>query len=276
MIITENQTNKVYLAEGLIHYKHVYNNLVVALSQEQIQVEILPRTRSKKHIWARDYMPVQLSKDRFLLYEYLPDYLQEDNQYYPDYEGIVGDLHLNCDATFIILDGGNMVKCGDKVIMTDKIFQENPKWVKHALVDKLEELLNATVVLIPWDRYDIYGHADGMVQYISDERVLLNNYADIDMSLRERLIKALEPHFYIEELVFGTPRSGKLSWAYLNFLRVKNCVFVPGLHAKEDPLALEHIQNFFPDCKVIQIQGCEELAREGGALHCVSWNIKGD
>lgn len=275
-MIQDSQTNKVYLAEGLIHYKQVFNNLILALSQEQIQVEILPRTRSKKHIWARDYMPIQLSKDKFLFYEYLPDYLQDDELFIPDYEGIVNDLHLKCDATFIVLDGGNIVKCEDKVIMTDKIFQENPKWVKHALINKLEKLMKATVVLIPWDRYDIYGHADGMVRYISDDRVLLNNYADIDAGLCKRLIKALEPHFFIEKLEYGTPRCGKLSWAYLNFLHVKNCVFVPGLHAKEDQLAFEQIQHFYPDCNVIQIQGCEDLAREGGALNCISWNIKAD
>ena len=42
------------------------------------------------------------------------------------------------------------------------------------------------------------------------------------------------------------------------------------------PLALQQIRQFYPDCKVIQVQGCEELARDGGALHCVTWNVLAD
>lgn len=50
----------------------------------------------------------------------------------------------------------------------------------------------------------------------------------------------------------------------------------PGLHTKEDPLALQQIRQHYPDCKIIQVQGCEELARDGGALHCVTWNVLAD
>ena len=115
-----------------------------------------------------------------------------------------------------------------------------------------------------------------MVQWIEGNRVLMNNYVNTDPGFRKRLLEALTPHFVVEELEFNTPRLNKLSWAYLNFLRVKNYIFLPGLHAKEDPQALQQIQQFYPDCKVIQVQGCEELARDGGALHCITWNIETD
>lgn len=105
-----------------------------------------------------------------------------------------------------------------------------------------------------------------MVQWIEGNRVLMNNYINTDPGFRKRLLEALTPHFTVEELEFNTPRLNKLSWAYLNFLRIKNTIFVPGLHTKEDPLALQQIQQFYPDCKVIQVQGCEELARDGGEI----------
>ena len=275
-MIQDYQTNMVYLAHGLSHYVSVCRNLLEALHREKIHAEFLPYTSSYKHVWARDYMPIQLSKDKFLNYLYYPDYLKDEQDYIPDFPSIVKDMHLDCVVSNIVLDGGNVVKCGNKVIMTDKIFQENPKYYKHALIDELEKLLGAQIVLIPWDRYEIFGHADGMVRFISRDCVLLNNYADLDPRLRSRLLQALEPYFYVEELLYDTPRCSRLSWAYLNFLRVKNTIFVPGLHTKEDSLALQQIQQFYPDCKVIQVQGCEELARDGGALHCVTWNILAD
>lgn len=273
-MIQDYQTDKVFLAGGLKHYMPLYRNLLEALSAEDISVSTIPRTGSAKHVWARDYMPIQLSMDNYMLYLYSPDYLLNDQDYIPDYPSIVRDMHLNCVTTDIVLDGGNVVKCGNKVIMTDKIFQENPKYDKHALLDELEQQMDAQIVLIPWDRYEMFGHADGMVRFISHDCVLLNNYADFDPSLRSRLLKALEPHFNVEELHYGAPRCCRLSWAYLNFLQVKGCIFVPGLRVKEDKLAIEQIQDYYPDHKVIRIDNCLDLIRDGGALNCISWSIE--
>lgn len=69
-MIQDYQTNMVYLAEGLKYYKPVYTNLLKALEKEGIPYRFLPRTKSKKHIWARDYMPIQLEKDKFLEHEW--------------------------------------------------------------------------------------------------------------------------------------------------------------------------------------------------------------
>ena len=75
--------------------------------------------------------------------------------------------------------------------MTDKIFKENPRYSREALVDELENLFFAELVIIPWDRYEMYGHADGMVRWIDGDRVLMNNYFDFDPSFRKKLVEAL-------------------------------------------------------------------------------------
>ena len=275
-MIIDSQTNMVYLAEGLSYYEEAYRNLLYALNREHIHTETLSRTKSHKHVWVRDFMPIQLDKNSFLLYKYQPDYLEDDEDYIPNYKAIVRNLKLEHKTTSIIIDGGNVVKCGDKVIMTDKIFCDNIWLNDFALIAELEELMEAQLVIIPWDRFEIFGHADGMVRYISGNRVLLNNYVNFDLWLRDDLFEVLSSHFTVEQLEFHTPKCNKLSWAYLNFLQTKNCIFVPGLHAKEDPLAVKQIQMYYPDYKVIQIQGCEHLAKDGGALNCISWNILAD
>ena len=33
--------------------------------------------KGTKDIWCRDYMPIQIQKDRFVFYRYTPDYLQD-------------------------------------------------------------------------------------------------------------------------------------------------------------------------------------------------------
>ena len=76
------------------------------------------------------------------------------------------------------------------------------------------------------------------------------------------------------ELHYDMPRPSKQSWAYLNFLQVNNCIFVPGLNLREDEIAIEQIQGYYPHHKVVLVPDCLSLVRDGGALNCISWNIK--
>lgn len=272
-MICDYQTNKVYLAEGIKGYPKVAENLLMALCDEGIDTDYLPQTKSKKHVWARDYMPIQLEEGRFLKYVYRPDYLKNDKDYIPNYAGMIRKLGLNCKPTSLVIDGGNVVKWDDAVIMTDKALKENPGYDEYGLRFRLEELFETDVVFIPWDRYEMFGHADGMVRFIDRRTVLLNNYLDFDRSLRERIIRALDGHFEVKELQYDTPRCSKYSWAYLNFLQVAGRIFVPGLGIAEDRLAVQQIQRFYPEHKVMLVPDCLELVRDGGALNCVTWTI---
>ena len=198
-MICDKETNKVFLSKGLMHYGRVLERILAKLSGWNIETQFLPQADSRKHIWARDYMPIQLEKDKFLIYRYTPDYLKGFEDFIPDYPSICKSLQLSCVTTDIVLDGGNIVKCGDKVIMTDKIIQENPTKFYRNMIAELENHFQAQIVLIPWDRYEKYGHADGMVRWIDGNRVLLNNYADFDPGLRKELKKTLSEHFTVEE-----------------------------------------------------------------------------
>lgn len=273
-MICDDQTNSVFLAEGIKGYPRVAEKLLWALFSEGVQTDYLPLTTSRKHVWARDYMPVQVAGDRFVQYVYDPDYLKKDREYIPRYGAISRRLELPCEQTRLVLDGGNIVKGPRSVIMTDKVLRENAIFKESYVISQLERLFECRVCLIPWDRYDIFGHADGMVRFIDRDTVLLNNYADIDRDLRRRLLESLRwDGFSVEELHYDLPRPSKQSWAYLNYLRVKNCIFVPGLGLDEDEKALEQIGRFYPDCTVVPVPGCQDLVRDGGALNCISWNI---
>lgn len=274
-MINDYQTNIVYLAEGIRHYRPMAVNLMNQLLSENIEVRFLRHTDSSKHVWARDYMPIQIDVDRFVQYCYAPDYLKDDPEYIPPYETICRGLHLSCKKTDLVIDGGNVVRCGRRIIMTDKVFKENPSYSENRLLELLEEAFECEICLIPWDRYEMFGHADGMVRSIGNDTVLINNYADIDIDLRYNLRRALEKKgFRVRELHYDQPRGSRFSWAYLNFLQVKNRIFVPGLGIREDALALEQIQQFYPDHKVIQVRDCQNLVRDGGALNCISWTVK--
>ena len=272
MIINFN-TNKVYLAKGMTSGKYVdaTGNLLGMLHNRKVHWGFLPLTASSFHIWTRDYMPVQVSKNKFVHFNYSPDYLKCYPEYKPDTSAILSELGLKVIDSDIILDGGNVISCGNKVIMTEKIFRENPHYNHVVLINTLSQLLEAEIVLIPEDYYDEYGHADGMVRYMGEGRVLLNNYCDFDKALRKRLLAALGPHFDITELHYGTYTDS--SWAYINFLHVDHHIFIPMMNDKLGEVAFRQIADAFPKCKCHPVYHCESIVREGGALNCSSWNI---
>ena len=272
-MIANFETNKVLIAKGLTspNYVEATRLLLDVLHSLNIEWSFLHHTSSPFHIWARDYMPIQVNKEKFVRFNYSPDYLKDSPEYKPDTSAILSDLGIQVIDSDIIVDGGNVISCGDKVIMTDKIIRENPHYRPNTLIDTLSQLMEAEIVLIPEDKYDEYGHADGIVRYMGNYSLLLNNYCDFDKMLRKKLMSALSPHFEIVELHYDAFTDK--SWAYLNFLHVGQHIFVPMLEDKLTRIAFEQIAEAYPECECHPIWECDNIIREGGALNCCTWNI---
>lgn len=56
--------------------------------------------------------------------------------------------------------------------------------------------------------------------------------------------------------------------------KIGKLVLVPQLGIDEDKQALEQIQNYLSDCKVVGVPDSNEAVSKGGALNCISWNVK--
>jgi agmatine/peptidylarginine deiminase len=258
----------IYFSEYIIAYK-CWNNIREALEVHGVSFGLLKNT---KDIWARDYMPAHSAIHTYVSYKYNPDYLQECKEYITD--NIRDVFDFSKDSLFdldLVIDGGNIIVCGDKVIMTDKIFVENPKKSKEQIIELIEKAFSAKLIIIPWDKEEKFGHADGMVRYVSKDHVLINNYKDIDPDLRQRILDALSPYFSkISELEYGSAQRVN-SWAHINYLQVNDLIFVPQLEIPSDELALEQISHIFPDSTIIPVE-VKGIVKKGGALNCVTWN----
>jgi agmatine/peptidylarginine deiminase len=173
----------------------------------------------------------------------------------------------------LVIDGGNVVKCGDKVVMMDKVFLENKDKTSQEVQHLLEESFQCEIVFLPWDRNEKYGHSDGIIHYLGNNRVLMTNYDDFDKDFACEYLRILENHFDVTTLKYNVNRKHERSWSYINFLQIGNLVLVPQLGITEDEQALEQISVAIPDCDVVGIPALEAV-RRGGALNCISWNIK--
>jgi len=184
-------------------------------------------------------------------------------------------MNYSVDSMDIILDGGNVVKCGDTIVMTDKVFLENPDKSRLEVERILHDKLQSEILFLPWDDKEEYGHSDGMVHYAGDGRVLVPSfYYDFYPDFAIVIEKKLEKKFDIIRLKMDVKRKHRTNWAYINFLQTEKLIMVPKLgFEEEDALVIEQISQVYPGIEVIGIPSIEAV-RKGGALNCISWNVK--
>ena len=275
-MIIDNLTNTVFLSNYLEEEcPALYASLTKVLNDNDIDFKILGNT---KDYWCRDYMPIQTDANRFVSYNYNPDYLVNNNEIEyitkarnvknVDFLRKAEKVNLN-----LTIDGGNVVKCGNKIVMTDKVFVENKDKSPEEVLRLLEKAFRCEVIFLPWDREETYGHSDGIVHYLGDNRVLLTNYEDFDKAFAQEYRLILEKYFEVITLKYNVKEPNENSWAYINFLQVGSLVLVPQLGIPEDEQALQQIQAALPQCKVEGVPALEAV-RNGGALNCVSWNVR--
>lgn len=280
-MISDRETNTIYFSEKLkTDFSKTCDQIIDVLQLKGITPIFLQNT---KDIWARDYMPIQVSKDKFIEYRYDPDYLQgtaKNRRELKTYPDIVCDaIKLSTIKTDIILDGGNVVKSKNAIILTDKVVIENSRnYNKHQLLNKLHEFFEVSkVVLIPWDLECDFGHADGMLRFINEDTVLISGfYETADKALKESILKSLKKSHLKCEWLRVSAKEREKNIAYINFLQTKDLILIPKMKVVEDDKAFEQISKYYPDyaenSKIAQVD-MTEIVKFDGALNCISWTI---
>ncbi|MBR4491044.1 MAG: agmatine deiminase family protein, partial [Bacteroidales bacterium] len=230
---TDSLTNTVYFS-GMLPEKCPQLNAQIteALQKHGIPYSYLSET---KDIWCRDFMPIQVEEERLVFYKYTPDYLQ-DTAYHrrlqtdPEKVFLAEENHFGGMLKFrkdidLVLDGGNVVKCGDTVVMTDKIFVENKDKSTAEVERILRDAFRCDILFLPWDG-ERYGHSDGIVHYVGDGKILLTNYQDFSRHYYYRFRKVLDKKFEVITLKYKVKRHRERSWCYINFLQIGKLVLV--------------------------------------------------
>jgi agmatine/peptidylarginine deiminase len=285
-MISDSRTNTIYFSDLLRtdkKYNETFNDLHKVLTACGMQYDFLNKT---KDIWARDYMPIQVSKDKFVEFRFDPDYLQgteterRELKTYPDM--VCDDLGIKTVKSDIILDGGNVIKSDNAVILTEKILLENWRtYNENELIRQLEILFETDkIIIIPKDPGEMYGHSDGAVRFIDNDTVLINwYYRTFDEYFRKSLLDSItEKGLKYEWMDLGLDgdEANGYNWAYINFLQTEDLILVPKMGIKEDDIAFSQICKFYKSYadrgKIIQVDSRQVVENEG-ALNCISWTI---
>lgn len=279
-MVVDSDTNVVFVADTLERqFPDVYRGLASILNDHAIPLETIPGTRQ---VWCRDYMPVQVGEDQFVQFRYEPDYLT--GRYRPlRADGEIGPKLpwlRACRRSGVVLDGGNVVGRGDRAIVTDKVFRENPGRSRKDVADELRcELELAKLIVVPGEPDDPIGHSDGMACWLGERSVLVNDYSTISQEFRHRIHRSFGQHQVdLIKLPYDPQAGGRdgmptAAGNWINFLRVHHLLIVPVFGLRGDERALGILRDAHPGFAVEAVE-CRDLAEEGGSIHCVTWQAK--
>lgn len=286
--------NKIYIS-SLKEASVLRDNL----SEVSVTYEIL---RNTKDIWVRDFMPIPLHRKAFdgqplyAIYRYWPNYLDDependDDVYYitnqPDACRNIKIDHKHCVDLGLTFDGGNYVDCGDKAIITDKLFGENPNLSHEEVIRRLEATFRQEIIIIPWIpvKDDRFGHSDGFVQYVHGNKVLLYTplewVSDAERLMHERIEEIFKRHgLKVVHLNVKPDHNVEkdYTWAYINFLKLNGKIYVPSVNSKYDDGIRHQIAEVYemPIADVIMVIMDPSILDLGGALHCCTWTKETD
>lgn len=276
---TNNGGSTVYMSELLMdRYPETCKRLIKILGKHNTNYSFIKGT---KDIWCRDYMPVRTESGKLIQFRYEPSYLKGK----PEWEESCSDVRTVCEvngikAQFsdINLDGGNVLICDGRAILSDRIFPENPGVEPDSLVKELSRLLECEIIIIPTIHGDLTGHADGMVRFVDRNTILGNRLADEYKYWREGMQKVIETYkfsyidipFFEDKSHPGHPNNA--IGVYVNYLEVNNLIIVPVFNREQDKEVLTILRKAFPGRQIETID-YDDVALEGGLLNCTTWVV---
>ena len=290
----DSESTVVYVSEALHRFPCVMSSLARELTAGGIELRTIFGT---ENIWCRDWMPVPVN-DHYVKFRYV-----KDEKTYPQLQVPVScwsDVGTIIPSE-IILDGGNVVRWGERVIMTDIVCKHNPPAdrdikARHALYVELQRLLEAEIIMIPPEPGDDLGHADGIVKWIDAGHVWLNDYRclrnpryktyqhDVESILRGNGLGVVTFPFAADRCPTMAEADFRQKYPladdfnpalgyYINMLRVKGMVLYPCFGFEKDEDAADAVCDELPHLYRKRIN-CTELSMLGGLLNCVSWQTR--
>ncbi|MEX2513183.1 MAG: agmatine deiminase family protein [Cyclobacteriaceae bacterium] len=282
-MLSGEQNNTVYLSKLLNtdpKYSVNCKTLIGELENHHIPYHFLEAT---KQIWCRDYMPIQVSKEKFVQFRYEPSYCRPSPEYYTDSDLVCKVNGIKTISSTIKLDGGNVVSWSDKVILSDRVVDENPEFPsKTKLLAELEKYFETEVIIIPQIELDYIGHADSMVRFV-DSKTLIGNdrkmkgkawKTKMDKVLRKHGLNYIDvPFFHHKNKIYPDNAIG----CYVNFLEVQHLIIIPvfEIENNRDDEALEVFSQAFPHKELLPIN-FNQVGFSGGLLNCATWTLQED
>ena len=245
-------------------------------------------------VWTRDYGPMfvkQGYKKAWIKWNYFayggkfPDLIKDDKIFLNLVDKVEGDMI----RPNIFMEGGAIEVNGSGVLVTTEQCLLNSNRNPELSRVQIENILMKTVGVekIIWlkdglvnDHTD--GHVDDLIKFVNKNTILCSyeedesnsNFKNLDENYKIleqatdqngqkfNLVKIPLPHMNYTN---GEPAPA----SYANFYIGNDVVLVPTYNDPNDEKALDIIQSYFPNRKVVGIDS-RDLIYGGGAIHCIT------
>jgi len=247
-------------------------------------------------VWVRDYGPTYVRGGKGAAVKWV--FNAWGNKYEdlrPDNEAgeeIAASSGLPIIRPGIVLEGGSIDVNGDGSLLTTEQCLLNSNRNPGIGKKRLEEILGANLGArnVIWlgsgiEGDDTDGHIDDIARFVGPRRVVAAAETDPGDSNHEALrdnLRRLEESTdqdgrSLEVLEIPMPprviaSDGRLPASHLNFYVGNKVVVVPVFGGGSDRLAVERLQEAFPDREIVGID-CRALVYGLGTLHCVTQQI---
>lgn len=282
-MIENKNTNIVYLSDLLQtdeRFEKTCNQLIQIFEKRSIKYKFL---KSTKDIWCRDYMPIQIENEKFVQFRYEPSYLQDKLNLKSVPRTVCQTNNIKAKYSNINLDGGNLINWKNKVIISNRVFDENPEYSNQSrLISELESLLDSEIIIIPQINADMTGHADGMVRFV-DQNIILGNDRNQEYKYWRNGINKVLKHHNLEYIDIPFFENNKINkkypdnaiGCYVNYLEIGNLIVLPlfEVTGNKDKDVLEKFNRIFPN-RIIETINYNEIGFYGGLLNCTTWTVK--
>lgn len=166
------------------------------------------------------------------------------------------------------------------MILTDKVFGGSAGLSREAVVDAVKTGLSMSELIgVPREPYDPIGHSDGMICWLGENLMLVNDCSAFGEPFRWRIHQNLRRDRLAILVLPYRPRSGgrrripTAATNSMNFLWIRDLLIAPAFGLNGDDRALAILSDLHQE-HPIEALACRDLAEEGGLLHCVTWQAR--
>ncbi|MGB7511529.1 MAG: agmatine deiminase family protein [Pelodictyon phaeoclathratiforme] len=204
-------------------------------------------------------------------------------------EKIASLQHLPLVSPAMVLEGGSIDVNGRGLLLTSEACllnpNRNPALSREQIEQELHHYLGVEKVLWLGDGIvgdDTDGHVDDMARFVNERTVVIaveDDPSDVNYeALQEnytRLKSFTDPGGHpltVVKLPMPSPltfEGFRLPASYANFYIANTVVLVPTYRCPQDQKAIDILQEFFPDRRVVGID-CSDLVWGLGAIHCIT------
>jgi agmatine/peptidylarginine deiminase len=236
-----------------------------------------------RDIWLRDFSTINPIKPVQFKYSWASMPKKQSEEVQASFNAFANTYTIQREKSNLIIDGGNIVdNYAGKIITTTRFMQDNHLTYTDAKA-KLKQLFNATEVAILEPDEPVLAHSDGMVSWVDEKILLVNNYSD-KPDFRQKVINELKlsfPSTSILEVPVGYKQNKPDEWkgfesacgVNVNATVTFKNIYLPIFNMKHENDFYKILQANTQK-KIIKVNA-EAVCGMGGSVRCLTWQLAG-